>query len=169
MFSGVLDLTTTEVCDDIFGGVLSAGPHRCEAAIRQKLPQVVSVGADEMINFGHVSTLPPQYAGRNIHIHNPANTLMRMTVEESRTLGERLAEKWNTAQREMTVLLPLEGTSMLDAAGKPFDGPEEREALYSAIKEGLTNPKVHVRELPFNINDPGFAEAVVQELLNLMG
>ena len=168
MFSGVLDLTTTEVCDDLFGGVLTAGPHRCEAAIRQKLPQVVSVGADEMINFGHISTLPQQYAGRNIHIHNPANTLVRMTAKESAKLGRRLAEKWNTAQTEMTVLLPLGGMSMLDAPERPFDGPEERKALYSAIKEGITNPKVHVRELSYNINDQAFAEEAVDELLDLI-
>ena len=168
IFVGVLDLTTTEVCDDLYGGVLTARPHRCEAAIRQKLPQVVSVGADEMINFGHVSTLPKQYADRNIHIHNPANTLVRMTAEESAGLGRRLAEKWNAAQTEMTVLLPLGGMSMLDAPGRPFDGPEEREALYSAIKGGITNPKVHVKELSYNINDEAFAETAVNELLDLI-
>ena len=168
VFTGVLDLTTTEVCDDLYGGVLTAGPHRLEAAIRQKLPQVVSVGADEMINFGHVSTLPKQYSDRNIHIHNPANTLVRMTAEESAGLGRRLAEKWNAAQTEMTVLLPLGGMSMLDAPGRPFDGPEEREALYNSIKEGITNPKVRVKELSYNINDEAFAETAVNELLDLI-
>jgi uncharacterized protein (UPF0261 family) len=126
------------------------------------------VGADEMINFGHISTLPQQYAGRNIHIHNPANTLVRMTAKKSAKLGRRLAEKWNTAQTEMTVLLPLGGMSMLDAPERPFDGPEERKALYSAIKEGITNPKVHVRELSYNINDQAFAEEAVDELLDLI-
>ncbi len=169
MFAGVLDLTTTEVCDDLFGGVLSAGPKRCEAAVRNRMPQVVSVGACEMMNFGHISTLPEKYAGRNIHQHNPANTLVRLTIEESEAVGRRLAEKWNEAQAEMTVLLPLEGMSMLDAAGKPFDGPQERAACYKAIKNGITNPLVHVIELPMNINDPAFSETAVQELLELLG
>ena len=168
VFAAVLDLTTTEVCDDVFDGVLTAGPHRCEAAIRAKLPQVVSVGADEMINFGHISTMPKHYEGRNIHIHNPANTLVRMTADESAAVGRRLAGKWNEAAVPMTVMLPLGGVSMLDAPGKPFDGPEERAALFNAIKENLTNPLVQVRELDCNINDDEFAETAVQELLDLI-
>ena len=169
VFAGVLDLTTTEVNDDLFGGVLTAGPHRLEAAVRQRIPQVVSVGACEMINFGHVSTVPEKYAGRKYYEHNPANTLIRMTVEESGILGSRLAERWNGAQTEMTVLLPAEGLSMLDAPGKPFDGPAEREALFEAIRAGLTNPKATILELPYNINDPEFAQRAVRELLDLMG
>ena len=168
IFAGVLDLTTTEICDDLYGGVLTAGPHRCEAAVRQGLPQVVSVGACEMINFGHISTVPEKYAGRKIYEHNPANSLVRMTAAESEGLGARLAEKWNKAKTEMTVLLPLGGMSMLEAPGKPFEGPDERSALYRSIKEKLANPLVRIRELPYNINDDEFAGAAADELLRLM-
>ena len=167
-FSGVLDLTTTEWCDEVVGGVLAAGPTRCEAAIRNKIPQVVSVGALDMVNFGPWDTVPKEFAGRNLYKHNPTVTLMRTSKEENIAIGKRLAEKWNQAAADMEVLLPLKGVSMIDAAGQPFDGPEERAALYETLKKGITNPHVKIVEMDNNINDKDFALTAAKKLLALM-
>ena len=167
-FQGVLDLTTTEWCDEIVGGVLAAGSARCEAAVKAKVPQVVSVGACDMVNFGPMDTVPEQFASRNLYKHNPTVTLMRTTVPENREIGSMLAYKWNQAETEMTVLLPAKGVSMIDAKGQPFDGPEERKELFAAIREGIDNTKVEVLEVDNNINDTAFAELAAQKLLDLM-
>ena len=167
-FQGVLDLTTTEWCDEIVGGVLAAGSARCEAAVKAKVPQVVSVGACDMVNFGPMDTVPEQFASRNLYKHNPTVTLMRTTVPENREIGSMLASKWNQAETEMTVLLPAKGVSMIDAKGQPFDGPEERKELFAAIREGIDNTKVEVLEVDNNINDTAFAELAAQKLLDLM-
>ncbi len=167
-FQGVLDLTTTEWCDEIVGGVLNAGPERCEAAVKAGIPQVVSVGACDMVNFGPMDTVPPQYAGRNLYKHNPTVTLMRTTVEENQKIGAALASKWNKAGTEMEILLPARGVSMIDADGQPFDGPAERKALFAAIRAGIDNPKITIREMDNNINDPAFALAAADKLIELM-
>lgn len=167
-FAGVLDLTTTEWCDEIVGGVLAAGPSRCEAAVKNKVPQVVSVGACDMVNFGPIDTVPAEFAGRNLYKHNPTVTLMRTTVEENAEIGKRLAEKWNQAQTPMVLLLPGKGVSMIDAKGQPFDGPAERESLFSTLKEGITNKNVTVLELEHHINEKEFSETAAQRLIDLM-
>lgn len=167
-FQGVLDLTTTEWCDEIVGGVLAAGSARCEAAVQCKIPQVVSVGACDMVNFGPIDTVPEQFASRNLYKHNPTVTLMRTTVQENHEIGAMLASKWNRAETEMTVLLPAKGVSMIDAQGQPFDGPEERKELFSSIREGLDNKYVEVLEVDHNINDAEFAELAAQKLIDLM-
>ena len=104
-FAGVLDLTTTEWCDELFGGVLAAGEHRSEAAAIKGIPQVVSVGAMDMINFGTIDTLPENMQNRNIYRHNPSVTLVRTTTEENRALGEKLAQKLNMAHKKTVCLL----------------------------------------------------------------
>lgn len=167
-FTGVLDLTTTEWCDEVVGGVLAAGPDRCGAAIRNRIPQVVSVGACDMVNFGPIDTIPDQYKGRNLYKHNPTVTLMRTTAEENARIGEQLVSKWNKAQTDMELLLPLKGVSMIDAQGQPFDGPLERKVLFDTLKNGLTNPHVKITELDFNINDSEFALTAAQKLIDLM-
>jgi len=167
-FAGVLDLTTTEWCDEVVGGVLAAGPARCEAAIRNKVPQVVSVGACDMVNFGPWETVPQQFTGRNLYKHNPTVTLMRTSTPENIEMGKRMAEKWNQADVDMELLLPLKGVSMIDAEGQPFDGPEERAALYDTLKKNITNPHVKIVEMDNNINDKAFAEAAAQKLIDLM-
>ena len=167
-FAGVLDLTTTEWCDEIVGGVLAAGPDRCGAAIRNKIPQVVSVGALDMVNFGPIDTVPEQFKDRNLYKHNPTVTLMRTTVEENEEIARRLVEKWNQAETEMELLLPLKGVSMIDAEGQPFEGLEERAALYAGLKNGITNPKVKITEMDNNINDAAFAETAAKKLIELM-
>lgn len=167
-FSGVLDLTTTEWCDELVGGVLAAGPDRCEAAIRNRIPQVVSVGACDMVNFGPIDTVPEKFSGRNLYKHNPTVTLMRTTEPENAKIGKVLAEKWNKAETNMDVMLPCEGVSMIDAEGQPFDGPKEREILFETIKSGITNPLVRITSCNFNINDKEFAETAAEKLINLI-
>ena len=167
-FSGVLDLTTTEWADELVGGVLAAGPDRCGAAIRKKIPQVVSVGATDMVNFGPFDTVPERFAGRKLYRHNPTVTLMRTTAPECAKIASALAEKWNQAQEEMTVLLPMKGVSMIDAEGQPFYDPEARDVLFSTLKENLNNPNVGVTEVDCNINDPEFAEYAALRLMELI-
>jgi uncharacterized protein (UPF0261 family) len=167
-FKGVLDLTTTEWCDEIVGGVLAAGPERCEAAIKAGIPQVVSVGACDMVNFGPMDTVPAEFKNRNLYKHNPTVTLMRTTAEENAKIGEALASKWNQASVDMEVLLPLKGVSMIDADGQAFDGPEERKQLFASIKAGINNPHVTIKEMDNNINDEAFALAAAKKLIELM-
>src|SRR3954471_22076711 len=127
--AGVLDATTTELCDDLVGGVLSAGPDRLEAAGRSGIPQVVSLGALDMVNFGARDTVPPQFADRNLYVHNPSVTLMRTTPEECAELGRRVARKLAAATGPVSVFVPLKGLSMIDAEGQPFHDPEADTAL----------------------------------------
>ena len=161
--AGVLDATTTELCDDLVGGVLSAGPDRLEAAGRLGLPQVVSVGALDMVNFGARDTVPPQFDGRNLYVHNPSVTLMRTTPEETAELGRRIARKLSAATGPTALFLPLRGVSMIDAEGQPFHDPEADEALFAALREGLGG-RVELIEMDNNVNDPVFAEAMADKL-----
>ncbi len=168
--AGLLDLTTTELADELVGGTLSAGPDRLEAATRRGLPQVVSVGALDMVNFGPRATVPDRFTGRHFHAHNPNVTLMRTTPEENRALGRRIAAKLGRATGPVVVLLPLRGVSALDAPGLPFHDPEADAALFTEITAGLAglaNVRVVAREE--HINDPDFANATADCLLELMG
>lgn len=167
-FSGVLDLTTTEWCDEICGGILNAGPDRCAAPVRAGVPLVASVGACDMCNFGPMDSVPEKYKDRNLYKHNPEITLMRTTVEENVEIGKELADKWDKAEREIVILLPKKGVSMIDAEGQPFDGPEERETLYATIKDNISNDKVKIVEMDNNINDPEFALSAAKELVRLI-
>lgn len=167
-FAGILDLTTTEWADEIVGGVLSAGPNRCEAAIRHQIPQVVSVGATDMVNFGPIDTVPEKFSGRNLYKHNPTVTLMRTTAPECAKIGAALAEKWNRATTDMVVLLPEKGVSMIDAAGQPFDDPNARHILFQTIQENINNPHIRIENMPNNINDSAFAVHAAKELMVLM-
>ncbi|MCR5175678.1 MAG: Tm-1-like ATP-binding domain-containing protein [Anaerovibrio sp.] len=168
-FAGVLDLTTTEWCDEVVGGVLTAGPDRCGAAIRRQVPQVVSVGACDMVNFGPMETVPEQFKNRNLYKHNPTVTLMRTTVQENKDIAVRLAEKWDKSEVPMTVMLPQQGVSMIDADGQPFNGVEERKALFDTLKDKINNKNVDICEMNNNINDQEFAETAAKRLIELMG
>jgi len=165
--SGVLDVTTTEWADELCGGVLSAGPQRLDAAARAGVPQVVSPGCLDMVNFWAPDTVPLRYRGRQLYHWNPNVTLMRTDVAENRELGRIFAKKVNQSAGPVTVLLPLGGISQLDCAGEPFFSPEADQALFDAIREGL-RPDIRVIELPDNINEPAFAERAAAELLRLM-
>jgi uncharacterized protein (UPF0261 family) len=161
--AGVLDVTTTELCDDLVGGVLSAGPDRLEAAGRVGLPQVVSLGALDMVNFGARDTVPPQFAERNLYVHNPSVTLMRTTVEECAELGRRIAAKLSAAKGPVALFVPLGGVSMIDAPGQPFYDAEADAALFSALRSGL-GENVELVEMENNVNDDAFADAMVERL-----
>lgn len=166
---GVLDLTTTELVDDMLGGVLSAGPDRLEAAGAAGLPQVVSVGALDMCNFGPEATVPERYAGRRFVVHNPTVTLMRTTPEEMAELGRRIGRKLREATGPVAVYLPLRGVSGIDVEGGPFHDPEADAACFAALREELEGSDVVVHEVDSAINDPGFGRAAAEELHALIG
>jgi uncharacterized protein (UPF0261 family) len=166
MIAGVLDITTTELADLLVGGVLSAGPDRLMAAGRRGIPQVVSVGATDMVNFWAMETVPEQFRMRQLHAHNPNVTLMRTTVDECRQIGEHIAAKLNRCNASFKVLLPARGVSALDREGQPFDNPAAREALFDAIQQGLHSREVEI--IDCHINDEAFARAAVRDLINLM-
>lgn len=164
---GVLDITTTEWCDELFGGVLNAGSHRLEAAGACGVPQVVSVGALDMVNFGPLDTVPEQYRGRNLYKHNPTVTLMRTTKEENIRLGEVIAEKLNAAKSPTALMLPLRGVSAIDGEGQPFNDPEADKALFDTLRANIGS-NVELIELESNVNDDAFALAAAKKLLELM-
>jgi uncharacterized protein (UPF0261 family) len=161
--TGVLDVTTTELADDLVGGVLSAGPDRLEAAGEVGIPQVVSVGALDMVNFGPSETIPARYHDRLLYKHNPAVTLMRTTPEECAELGKRLAQKLNRARGPVTLFIPLRGVSLIAVEGQVFHDPRADAALLEAIREHIDG-RVEVREMDTDINDPTFAVAMADAL-----
>jgi uncharacterized protein (UPF0261 family) len=161
--TAVLDVTTTELCDDLVGGVLSAGPDRLEMAGRLGIPQVVSVGALDMVNFGGRETVPERFEDRNLYVHNPIVTLMRTTPEECAELGRRIARKLSAAKGPTALFLPLKGVSMIDAEGQPFWDPEADEALFEELRNGVGD-NVELHELDMHVNDPEFAVAMVAKL-----
>lgn len=162
--AGVLDITTTEWCDELVGGVFTAGPKRLEAGALKGIPQVVSTGALDMVNFGAMETVPEKFRGRNLYKHNPTVTLMRTTVEENQQLGKIIAGKLNLAKGPVKLFLPLKGVSLIDTEGQPFYGPEEDAALFKALKDNITSPNVKVVEMDTDINDPEFALAMAKAL-----
>ncbi len=163
--SAVVDLTTTEVCDMMFGGVLAADEDRFGAIIRQKIPYVGSVGALDMVNFGAPETVPERYKDRLFYEHNPMTTLMRTTPDENKKMGGWIASRLNQMQGQVRFLLPEGGVSALDAPDLPFWDPEARTALYSAIEEGFeASANRQLIRLPHHINDPEFAVSAVEHL-----
>jgi uncharacterized protein (UPF0261 family) len=163
--AGVADVTTTEWADELVGGVLSAGPLRLDAAARAGIPQVVSVGALDMVNFGPRETVPDRFRDRTIHVHNPSVTLMRTTPAECAALGEIIAKKLARATGPVTLMLPLRGISAIDREGERFHSPAADAALFDALRRNVT-PNVTLVELDLHINDPAFADAIADALLN---
>jgi uncharacterized protein (UPF0261 family) len=162
----VLDITTTELADELVGGILSAGPTRLTAAGGMGIPQVVSVGALDMVNFGPWETVPARFAGRKFHVHNASVTLMRTTAEENSKLGEEIGRKVAAAKGPAVTLLPLQGVSAIDRAGQPFDDPIARASLYDAVRR--CRGDIEIVEYDCHINDPSFAEAAAHKLLHLL-
>jgi uncharacterized protein (UPF0261 family) len=158
-----LDITTTELADELVGGVLSAGPDRLEAAGELGIPQVVSLGALDMVNFGPIETVPPEFRDRLLYKHNPTVTLMRTTPEECAELGRRIAVKLNAARGPLTLFVPLAGVSLIDMKGEVFWDPDADSALFEALRATL-EPSVEVRELETDVNDPDFARAMADRL-----
>lgn len=166
--SAVADITTTEWCDELVGGVLSAGANRLEAAGQKAIPQIVSVGALDMVNFGGIDTIPTQFKDRKLYRHNENVTLMRTTPDENAQLGKIIAEKLNMAKGPTVLMLPLKGVSMIDAEGQDFYAPEADRALFDAIRQNLNQETVELVELDLHINDVAFAEVIVERLLTLL-
>jgi uncharacterized protein (UPF0261 family) len=164
-FEGVLDITTTELADELVGGVLSAGPHRLEAAGLKGIPQVVCPGAIDMVNFGPIDSVPGHFDGRTLYVHNATVTLMRTTPDECAEIGRITAAKLNSAGGPVTVLIPLQGVSAIDKAGERFYSPEALAAYRRALKETLS-PTVKLIELDAHINDESFARAAADLLLD---
>jgi uncharacterized protein (UPF0261 family) len=166
LIAGVLDITTTELADELVGGVLSAGPTRLTAAGEAGVPQVVSVGALDMVNFHAFDTVPAQFQGRKLHRHNANVTLMRTTVEENQALGREIGRKVAAARAPAVILLPLRGVSAIDKAGQPFEDVAARRALFASIKESCGRVPCHERDE--HLNDASFAEAAARTLLELL-
>lgn len=159
----VLDVTTTELADDLVGGVCSAGPERLRPAGEAGVPQVVSLGALDMVNFGPLDTVPERFRDRRLHQHNPAITLLRTDPDECAELGQRIARKLNDANGPVSVFVPLRGVSMVSVAGQVFHDPEADAALFEALRAELSD-RVDLVELDTDINDPEFARAMVRRL-----
>jgi uncharacterized protein (UPF0261 family) len=167
--AGVADVTTTEWADELVGGTLTAGPDRLDAAATAGIPQIVSVGALDMVNFGPRDTVPEKFSGRKLYAHNPNVTLMRTTPDECRELGEIIARKLSRATGPTTLFLPLKGVSALDREGQRFWDPEADGTLFDALRRNV-GPAVTLVELDLHINDPAFADAMAEQLItNLAG
>ncbi len=162
--AGVLDATTTELADELVGGILSAGPDRLEAAGQSGLPQVVAPGALDMVNFGPPDTVPEKFSDRLFYQHNPTVTLMRTTAEETAELGRIMARKLSQAQGPTTVIIPTQGISAIDKTGQPFDSPEARAAWIDNLKAHIGD-NVAIIEMDAHINDDEFATTLAETLL----
>jgi uncharacterized protein (UPF0261 family) len=166
VIAGVLDITTTELADELVGGILSAGPDRLTAAGRRGVPQVVSVGATDMVNFGPPQTVPERFRDRKFYQHNPTVTLMRTTVEENANLGAEIGRKVAAGRGPAAILLPQRGVSAIDRTGEAFDDPAARRALLDAVRQNCG--RVEVLDLDLHINDDAFADAAARKLIQLM-
>jgi uncharacterized protein (UPF0261 family) len=165
--AGVLDITTTELADEVCGGVLSAGPDRLFAAARNGVPSVIVPGCVDMANFAGIGTVPEKYRGRNLYEWNPDVTLLRTNVEENRQIGEWIARAANESTGPVTILIPLKGVSQLDSPGGAFWDEAADAACFDAIKQNL-KPGIPVVEMDANINDTAFSEKVVELLKGMM-
>jgi uncharacterized protein (UPF0261 family) len=167
LITGVLDLTTTELADELVGGILTAGRDRLTAAGLRGVPQVISLGALDMVNFGPPETVPEQFRGRRFYQHNAAVTLMRTTPEENDRLGKEIAEKASAARGPTAVLVPRRGVSAIDREGQPFWWPEADAALFQSLRQWMS-PHVRLEKFDLHINDAAFADAAACTLLDLM-
>jgi uncharacterized protein (UPF0261 family) len=162
MLSGILDITTTEICDLLLGGVLAAEENRLDVVASTRLPYVGSVGALDMVNFWAPDTIPARYAGRHVHRHNPNVTLMRTDADECRQIGEWIGRKLARCEGPVRFLVPEKGVSALDIEGGSFFDPAADAALFEAIERtGDFRGDRKLVRLPLHINDPAFAAAAV--------
>lgn len=169
MLAGVIDVTTTEVADFLVGGVMSAGEDRMGAIVRTRIPYVGSCGALDMVNFEALETVPDKFKNRNLYAHNPQVTLMRTTAAENRAFGRFIAGKLNQMEGPVRFLLPLKGVSMIDAPGKPFHDPAADRALFETLEsEFRPGPNRQLIKLDMSINDPTFADALVDHFLDIL-
>lgn len=167
---GVIDATTTEVADLLMGGVMSAGEGRLDAIARTGVPYVGSCGALDMVNFGALDSVPPQYKDRKLYVHNPQVTLMRTTVEENQRMGRWIAAKLNACEGQVRFLLPMKGVSAIDVEGQSFHDPEADAALFEALENHVkATARRQLVKLPYAINDPAFAESLVRHYKEIEG
>jgi uncharacterized protein (UPF0261 family) len=167
--AGVIDATTTEVADHLMGGVMSAGEDRLGAIARTRIPYVGSCGALDMVNFGALETVPPQYKNRKLHVHNAQVTLMRTTEDENRRMGEWIAAKLNACEGPVRFLIPEGGVSMIDVEGQPFHDPAADGALFDALSRNVKQTsRRKVIRLKYPINDPALARALVDNFLEVV-
>jgi uncharacterized protein (UPF0261 family) len=167
---GVLDITTTEVADEVVGGVFSAGPDRFDAILSAGVPYVLSLGALDMVNFGARETVPARFRDRKLHVHNAQVTLMRTTVAENREFARWIARKLNRSTAPLVLLAPEGGVSQLDAPGQAFYDPAADAALFEELEASLKQtPDRQFRRLPYHINDAAFAAALVETFLEVAG
>ncbi|MBL8833378.1 MAG: Tm-1-like ATP-binding domain-containing protein [Rhodospirillales bacterium] len=160
---GLIDVTTTEVPDFLYGGVFPCTSDRFGAVARTRLPYVGSVGAVDMVNWGAMDTVPARFRDRRLYVHNPSVTLMRTTPDENREIGTWIAERLNRCDGKVRFLLPLGGVSAIDAPGKPFHDPDADAALFATIEATLVQTSSRrLVKLPHHINDPAFAAALVE-------
>ena len=170
LIAGVVDITTTEVCDHLFGGILACTDDRFGAVARSRAPYVGSCGALDMVNFGAMETVPPHYRARKLYRHNPQITLMRTSVEENIEQARWIAHRLNQCEGEVRFLLPLGGVSALDAPGEAFWDPDADSALFETLaNEFKETDRRKLIKFPLHINDPNFAHAGVKEFLAIVG
>lgn len=170
LLAGVIDATTTEVADELMGGVFSAGPERFDAIARSRVPYVGSCGALDMVNFGAIDTVPERYRQRNLYKHNANVTLMRTSVDENVAMGRFIAAKLNRMNGPVRFFLPEGGVSMLDAQGLPFWDPAADAALFDTIEQDFqaTENRRLIRS-PLHVNDPSFALQMVEAFKQIAG
>ena len=162
LLAGVIDVSTTEVADQIGGGVLSAGPTRMDVFARHALPYVGSCGALDMVNFGAWDSVPERFKARKLVRHNATVTLMRTSVDENRRIGEFIADKLNAMRGPVRFLIPEGGVSAIDKPGQPFHDPQADAALFNAIEQRFrAGANRRLQRLPMHINDEAFAHALV--------
>lgn len=167
VFDAVLDVTTTELADELCGGILSAGPDRLTAATEMGIPQIVVPGCLDMVNFAQMDTLPEKYRSRQLYSWAPDVTLMRTNVAENGILGKQLVDKLIGAKAPVEIIIPLKGISQIDSVGDIFYDSEADSALFGAIKESA-DCRVPVMEVDAHINDETFAKILVERLLKIM-
>jgi len=170
MLDGVLDITTTEVADEVVGGVFACGPARFDVMLERKMPYILSVGALDMVNFGPIDSVPERFRGRNLYVHNSSVTLMRTTVEENIACARWIARKLNAhPDASFTLLIPEGGVSGIDKPGGPFHDPEADAALFAELENVvIQGPTRRIVRYPHHINDQAFAEAIVEEYRKAM-
>jgi uncharacterized protein (UPF0261 family) len=166
-FDAVLDMTTTELADNLCGGICDAGPDRLTAAGKAGIPQVVIPGCLDMVNFGALDTVPIKYQSRKLFSWAPDVTLMRTNIAENETLGKLFAEKLNQSKGSVAVLIPLRGISIISQKGEIFYDPAADKALFESIKKHL-NPQYPIIEMDTHINDEAFAQKATKILLDLI-
>jgi uncharacterized protein (UPF0261 family) len=163
LIDAALDITTTEVCDEVVGGIHPAGTERFDRIIARGIPYVVSLGALDMVNFAGIRTVPKKFRARKLHVHNSEVTLMRTTAEENRKIARWIGAKMNKATSPVVILIPERGVSALDAPGQPFYDPQADAALFDELEKTVRQDSIReVQRLPLHINDSAFSRAILE-------